>query len=345
MVVDVPIDDRVGGETAAHLNPGYTVYNAADILLDLRPGLIFRWGHIGLGPDISMRHSIRPAALFLPLLALLAACAPNDAGNQAGAASTPPPAVAPKPDFNRIKVHALAFSAILGEMNEATQTKLMVMTDPEGEKKQLADWWGVKNRDDLLLLFTGMENGFNGHRGRIHELVTYYRSLRPEEILPKLLEKAKSRKEIDGDFIATTYIRVPDGKSLRFTAWDFGRYINLCRWGYGVGYLSEDEAWARILPAARLLQSSFGSWQEFAQDYIGGREFWSAAQMRKNGTEARAAVVFFNSPGGLWTKIPWNESLGDGPVLVDQYAEMLKSPPAQDKIPPSIPAGLEKKTD
>ena len=42
--------------------------------------------------------------------------------------------------------------------------------------------------------------------------------------------------------------------------WDYCRYIMLCRCGYQVGFLSEDEAWGRIMPMARAIQAAFPSW-------------------------------------------------------------------------------------
>jgi hypothetical protein len=45
-------------------------------------------------------------------------------------------------------------------------------------------------------------------------------------------------------------------------AWDLVRYISLCRWGYHAGFLSETEAWDRILAAALRLQQTFDSWQD-----------------------------------------------------------------------------------
>src|SRR6266513_104793 len=60
--------------------------------------------------------------------------------------------------------------------------------------------------------------------------------------------------------------------------WDYCRYIMLCRCGYQVGFLSEDEAWGRIMPMARAIQAAFrplalgphelSSWAEHA-DTIG----------------------------------------------------------------------------
>ena len=65
--------------------------------------------------------------------------------------------------------------------------------------------------------------------------------------------------------------------------WDYCRYIMLCRCGYQVGFLSEEEAWGRIMPMARAIQAAFPSWSELGEDYLVGREFWSIAETKKSG--------------------------------------------------------------
>ena len=73
--------------------------------------------------------------------------------------------------------------------------------------------------------------------------------------------------------MAKEYYKKLGEKSL--LGWDYGRYICLCRWGYLVGWLNEQEAWEKIMPAAELLQKSFSSWEDLGRNYLIGRLFWS----------------------------------------------------------------------
>jgi len=50
---------------------------------------------------------------------------------------------------------------------------------------------------------------------------------------------------------------------LTIKAWDLGRSISLCRWGYNVGFITEDEAWARIFRIARIIQPLYRSWEGY----------------------------------------------------------------------------------
>jgi hypothetical protein len=57
--------------------------------------------------------------------------------------------------------------------------------------------------------------------------------------------------------------------------WDLVRSITLCRWGYQAGFLTEEQAWDEIMPAARTLQHMFSSWRELGRSYLGRRDLWS----------------------------------------------------------------------
>jgi hypothetical protein len=93
-------------------------------------------------------------------------------------------------------------------------------------------------------------------------------------------------------------------------AWDLVRYIALCRWGYLSGYLSEREAWDRIMPAALRLQVTFDSWQDLQIDYLVGRQFWSAEQTQENGDRFRLIYdQFVHDPNSPWNVIPWTMDL------------------------------------
>ncbi len=102
----------------------------------------------------------------------------------------------------------------------------------------------------------------------------------------------------------------PVGKK-SLLSWDLVRYIALCRWGYVAGYLSEDEAWQRIMPIARKLQKNYHSWKRVGDNYIIGRKFWSYTQTMKNGDEYINALNYLcadkSSP---WRTLPWKMDLG-----------------------------------
>jgi uncharacterized protein DUF1266/sulfatase-modifying factor enzyme 1 len=217
------------------------------------------------------------------------------------------------PAEERIHAHALAFSAILDSVNGDAVDSLKSKFDRPATQEALSTGWGVNSHSDMLHLLRRIENGTKGHRG------AYWLVFR---------DSGKS-----GATGATV---------LPLNAWDFGRYITVCRWGYNAGYLTESEAWEKIVPAARLLQDSWDSWRAFAADYLRGCAYWKPEELGKDYEQYRDAMAELGeAPDGLWATIPWNQSLGAGRAVIDRFAATVRP----DQAPPasSAPASPETK--
>lgn len=234
--------------------------------------------------------------------------------------------VAGTPDVHA-KIHAMAFGAILASFNGDAAVTLSKDADPIRRQETLAKWWDVHSREELLALLDRIVDGKNGHRATFLLTQEKFKHLSPGMLWPTILGLAKAGDDIEDLVFVASYMHTPGGKCLALTAWDFGRYINLCRWGWDAGYLSEPEVWERVIPVARLLQKSYSSWPEYASDYMRGREYYSASATRENGARMQEIVnlLLVERPNGVWGNIPWEESLGEGPIAVDQFAEKIKA--------------------
>ncbi len=58
------------------------------------------------------------------------------------------------------------------------------------------------------------------------------------------------------------------------TAWDMGRMVNIARYCYDCGYLTESKAWEYILHAGRVSESCYIRWEDFGKAYVIGRAIW-----------------------------------------------------------------------
>jgi hypothetical protein len=206
------------------------------------------------------------------------------------------------------KAWGLAASAILTEFNRQQHDTLAGWTITEEHKlhsrHSMETWWNIRSREDLLNTFTWLDDG--GHRQEFSALGERVSQLEPEEF-NKLLTHLDAEKA-NSLLIARRYYQKLGEQSL--VGWDYARYISLCRWGYVAGYLSEDEAWQRIIYAARILQRTFGSWREFGENYLIGREFWSLAQTQKDGQQMRAAYErLLSNSSSPWNQISWTLNL------------------------------------
>lgn len=235
-------------------------------------------------------------------------------------------AAGPLPEA-QVKIHALAFNGILDSMNGCGHADLRYSHDAseghdqDSTKAMLSDSWGITSRAELIKMLKAFESGSLGHRGRYWKVREAILKRQPEhydDVFDEL-------KDVDAAsmHIVLQHIDRPLGRGLPIAAWDFGRYINLCRAGFNLGWLSETEAWDRILPAARLLQANYDSWDDFAADYLIGRNFWSVGTILEN-EMVRSLVKGMARPGvGLWALVPWDDSLGEGPILEDALAARL----------------------
>jgi hypothetical protein len=209
-------------------------------------------------------------------------------------------------DYGTPRSWALAAAALLTETNAGAHDILgghvkSAMT-VEGQRRALAEWWGVYDEDDLIEALAWIET--EGHRKSFEELGAYVASLNDEQ-LDRLEKEAENDPEARNQIalVKAHYGKLGE-KSL--LGWDYSRYIALCGWGFLAGYFTEDEAWERIMPVARGLQATFESWEDLGTNYLVGREFWSYEQTEANGGEFRAAYArLVESPSGPWQVNPW----------------------------------------
>jgi len=199
---------------------------------------------------------------------------------------------------------ALATSAMLTERNQQSHDLLGGTQATAAEvarwKDVLKQWWGVRNRSDLLRTLGWLERA--GHRRGFESLGANPSSQSDSGSDPELAHRV--------EVVRAHYTRLGN-KSL--LGWDYARFVSLCRWGYLVGYVSEDEAWQWIMPKARELQKTFGSWADLGENYLIGREFWSVEETAIHGWRYRAAYErLLTNPESPWLRFPWDVDLGGG---------------------------------
>ena len=205
---------------------------------------------------------------------------------------------------------ALAATAILTERNNHRHDILggCVRTGANVAhwKGVLYNWWNIRDREDLLKTLKWIED--NGHRSDFEKLGSFIASLNDEQKLTlssKLSDNKEAKHEIEA---VERYYQKLGRKSL--LGWDYSRYISLCRLGYMVGYLTESEAWARIITAAAILQRTFDSWKDLGENYFIGREFWSYEMALRDGRLYRDTYRrLLNNGNSPWKLNPWTVRL------------------------------------
>ncbi|HEY0319833.1 MAG TPA: DUF1266 domain-containing protein [Pyrinomonadaceae bacterium] len=207
------------------------------------------------------------------------------------------------------KIWALAASAILAEGNNEPHVIISRERSEEyiqGYRRLLDRTWGIRNRSDLVRTLDWIDQG--GHRAEFERMGAQIADLDEQQYkttLARYQDDLDIYRQIE---VVRRYYRSLGSKSI--LAWDYCRYINLCRWAYIAGYITEDEAWAKIMPAARSIQQSFNSWQEMGEDYLIGREFWSYTETQKSGEKYRNIYQkLISDQSSPWHYSAWNLNL------------------------------------
>lgn len=211
-----------------------------------------------------------------------------------------------------IKGWALGCAAALTERNHDRHDLLagggVNENNIRDKKELLGGSWGINSRAGLFDTLRQIEHG--GHRKKFED---WGRSLQTlsEQKYQELLQKYQNNQELLQRIrIAKRHYEKLGSRSL--LGWDYTRYICLCRWGYVVGYISEEEAWKKIIPVAKMLQKAFDSWEDLGRNYIIGRQFWSYEETKKTGYLFEDAYQrLLDMPSSPWNKYAWDMDLTD----------------------------------
>lgn len=206
------------------------------------------------------------------------------------------------------KRKAIAFSGILAELNKEHHESLSTIDiTPESIQKckdLLLRDWGIKNREDLLKTLDSLDK--EGHSLRYKEIIKILdenRLLYEEEIAKKYHYEDFIIKRL---FFVRKMRDVIGDRTLR--AWDYGRMIYLCRDGYAIGFLSEQEAWERIERTAAKIEKLYYSWEDYGANYIIGRMFWATAnddEIDRGNWASVAMSKLMYTKNSAWN-LPWD---------------------------------------
>lgn len=174
----------------------------------------------------------------------------------------------------------------------------------EREKTLLREWWTDTCREDLLRTLDYQLN--TGHSALWRQNLLL--SKQPGgQLLTQAADQIKDQTGVRLRLVREYGEKFGD-RDLK--AWDLCRYVCLVRWGYKVGWLTEAEAYERIMPVAKQLQKMYGSWQEMGEAYLVGRQFWNDAYYQKDKEKSeRILHELLTEPDSPWVTLPWKTEL------------------------------------
>jgi hypothetical protein len=205
---------------------------------------------------------------------------------------------------------AIGCSGVLIERNhdrmDTLATCKITETSVNSLRGLLDEWWGIKTKKELIDILSWLET--EGHRKSFERVAETVVDLNDEQFNAIVAAGGDDKQKIQKLLVARKFSGQLGKKSI--LGWDFTRYVALCRWGYTMGLLSEQEAWEKIMPVARKLQSTFDSWEDLGCNYLIGRQFWSYKETAADSSLYEDAVQrLLDMPSSPWNKYPWNMNL------------------------------------
>ena len=230
-------------------------------------------------------------------------------------------------ELTKAQLWAISLTGILTEANSSYRNSLNAFAMNDSGRstalRLLNRDWGIFTREELFEALDSLEEG--GHAAAFREIQEIINEINEsieagynEEVIYAILNK----QEWDNiKWIRFRYVHNNWDKYQNRTikAWDLGRSISLCRWGYSVGFLTEEEAWKRIFHIAGLIQPLYSSWEEYGYDYYMGRLFWASSSGEEESYLQRTEPIYRKLLNSYWSWLDWNVDLeaeeADVPII------------------------------
>jgi hypothetical protein len=216
-------------------------------------------------------------------------------------------------ELKKAQMWAISLTGILSEINSSYRNSLNTSAMDEGGKNSILELlrrdWGITTRGELLETLISLEN--RGHTASLSEIQKIRREIidaKSESALGAVFSKYEwdQTKFNRFKYISSNWERY-NNHTIR--AWDLGRSISLCRWGYNVGFINEEEAWEKIFHIAKIIQSLYNSWEDYGYDYFIGRLFWASGFGEEEAYFVSTEPVYKRLLNSYWSWIDWDIDL------------------------------------
>jgi len=168
--------------------------------------------------------------------------------------------------------------------------------------KHLLKEWHIQDRPSLDKVLASISTG-PATRGQFAAFRTRVSKMSPSEL--------ESYRQDPLNFVEATRadIVLKFGNKLGkndVDAFDYVRYIGLCRLAVCAGLLSETEFWPKVRPIAHKLQASYNSWQDMAFAFAIGRMFFFSGASKDQKDFDDSVVLLLGRSDSPWHQLAWN---------------------------------------
>ncbi len=166
-------------------------------------------------------------------------------------------------------------------------------------KNMLKRDWDIQDRAGAQKCLKDLKE--EGHRKRFSDMAKDVTPL-DAQAFETVLSKIPNQPEVQAQLQFVRKHSAPLGAK-GIIGWDLCRVIYLAECCARAGFITEEEAWREIMPTAKLVQTTFSSWEDMSANYLLGREFWSGTNNPRILAAERTLRSDKNSP---WVRLPWN---------------------------------------
>lgn len=171
--------------------------------------------------------------------------------------------------------HFLAFGAPICVYNGDYMDSIESTTDADTLKDILKEWWEVTDKKTAWETIDWLLN--EGQHADADPALAEILKRGMDGISEEEKADAESKME-DVYTIAEFMLEVNDASidALPETVlgWDLVRAVNVARWAFLCGYLTEQEMWQAIQVTADMAKKTFHSWEEYGLSFVIGRGVW-----------------------------------------------------------------------
>jgi hypothetical protein len=200
--------------------------------------------------------------------------------------------VALYPQINGQNPHTLGFNPHLLGFNATTD-----------EAPLLKDGWGITGHDSLIKVLDDLhDHGDHAEYQNQGIALSRLSDTDLQNLIEEHIDKVvqiKATRDSYNKWQARTGL-----------AWDICRAGYVINLAYDAHYLTEQEAWDRLMALARDAQANFSSWQELSDNFLDGREIWH--NKREPAWDACAKLLLNpKETNSTWNQLSWKTDLTD----------------------------------
>lgn len=171
--------------------------------------------------------------------------------------------------------HYLAFGAPICVYNGDYVDSIESTTDTDTLKDILKEWWEVTDKKTALETIDWLLN--EGQHVDADPVLAEILKRGMDDISEE--EKADEESKMGDVYTIAEFILEMNDVSIdalpeTVLGWDLVRAVNVARWAFLCGYMSENEMWDTVQVTVDIAKETFHSWEEYGLSFAVGRGVW-----------------------------------------------------------------------